>query len=810
MENLKNKNIRFVLIIALETVIYFGLIVNVCEAGDCLNVKGFLFPGLTVFALVFLTFMDSITQKVNDVWRARFGEIPFAILPGLVLGCVMALLYFQNIFPVLVKSYFAYSDLVFFLLITHFLFSPGMAYLRMAIEKRRILSLFSLFGVAALSLLLIFGSDTIITNLPNSLLMWQVLASFFVLFVVCLFKNLYHQKKSFDWTVFFLLWGIAAISWVSVDLGNTYYYPLPIQENGLRSLASDARSYDWAANLMLMGFGREVNFGSRPIFITLLTVLKFFVGFDTPKLIFYQTILLSSIPALIYLIGKELGKRELGKLTAVLYIFRERNEILNPWGTITVQNIMTEPWMILGVLLVTLFSLRWIIRKENNPKLALVIGGLVGLFSLIRPNILFLFPIPFLFTFQLVAKDKRKFVSNILLAVLSLILVVTPVMVRNMVHGYGASTFSGKLNLILKRSGIIFNSIENSIAEEEKVETNGGKSAKKNQKGEKPQKASVPEIALDKLILSVSILPQDMIPTDISSTQEGESWKISLAFMLNLLLLGLGVYSLWRSHQWVGLVPLAVYLFYFSTILIGLSPGNRHFIPIEWIVFFLYSSGLLYTFKLIFKQIELFSPDVKHEIVKQTEYRSDWQVFGLLAIFLLIGCSPILLEFSNQPKPYLSVATEEIRFPAPVQTALEFGGVSSLELEAALKTNPSLRIYQGKSFYHEYLYGVVFFKYPDESFFHVDFSMKTEDGVKKFVVPLSSSPDPIPNGSEILVIGCDDQKSNLVAGWGYVVLDDSPELILRNPKSDLECPLPRVSCKEKLVEKCKNIPWIQE
>jgi hypothetical protein len=88
--------------------------------------------------------------------------------------------------------------------------------------------------------------------------------------------------------------------------------------------------------------------------------------------------------------------------------------------------------------------------------------------------------------------------------------------------------------------------------------------------------------------------------------------------------------------------------------------------------------------------------------------------------------------------------------------------------------------------------------------------MKTEDGVKKFVVPLSNSPDPIPNGSEILVIGCDDQKNNLVAGWGYVVLDDSPELILRNPNSNLECPLPRVSCKEKLVEKCKNTPWIQE
>jgi hypothetical protein len=151
-----------------------------------------------------------------------------------------------------------------------------------------------------------------------------------------------------------------------------------------------------------------------------------------------------------------------------------------------------------------------------------------------------------------------------------------------------------------------------------------------------------------------------------------------------------------------------------------------------------------------------------------------------------------------------------MRLPAPVQAALELGGVSSVELETALKTNPSLRIYQGKSFYHEYLYGVVYFNYPDESFFHVDFSMKTEDGVKKFVVPLSNSPDPIPNGSEILVIGCDDQKNNLVAGWGYVVLDDSPELILRNPNSNLECPLPRVSCKEKLVEKCKNTPWIQE
>jgi hypothetical protein len=120
-------------------------------------------------------------------------------------------------------------------------------------------------------------------------------------------------------------------------------------------------------------------------------------------------------------------------IAAVLIIFREANAIIlgSAITTSHVKLLMSDLPTTLGVMLFTLIMIRWLQKPNQRQTLALVAGGVTGIFMLIRPEFGVLLPfIGCAALFQLIRRPKLWF-KGMVLVTAGTILMLIPWIWRN-------------------------------------------------------------------------------------------------------------------------------------------------------------------------------------------------------------------------------------------------------------------------------------------------------------------------------------------------------------------------------------------
>jgi 4-amino-4-deoxy-L-arabinose transferase and related glycosyltransferases of PMT family len=139
----------------------------------------------------------------------------------------------------------------------------------------------------------------------------------------------------------------------------------------------------------------------------------------------------------LYLIGKKLGSRILGLSASLLAIFREVN-FIRASNIANVSNsklLMTDFPYTLGISLLALATIGWLQEKKERSLSLILIGGLLAVNCLLRPQTLIL--VPFYAVLALIRnwKDWKRVITAFGVIALVLLLTISPLLARNYTVG---------------------------------------------------------------------------------------------------------------------------------------------------------------------------------------------------------------------------------------------------------------------------------------------------------------------------------------------------------------------------------------
>ncbi len=213
-----------------------------------------------------------------------------------------------------------------------------------------------------------------------------------------------------------LIYLSTCLLWLSQPINPGFFATPPRLPNLEIYPYSDALIYAQYAQSALTGHGfLWPDVPTRPLYIAFLTWLHALAGQDYTRVIILQTLVLAASPAILYLLGKELGGRPLGIGLALLAALRDLTvNISAPFArNYTYSKLFcSEIPAALLISLFTLMTLRWMrqnyaLRITNYvPFLA---GGILDLSALVRLQsaVLLLAVIPLSFLSSKTAKHGR-------------------------------------------------------------------------------------------------------------------------------------------------------------------------------------------------------------------------------------------------------------------------------------------------------------------------------------------------------------------------------------------------------------------
>jgi len=185
-------------------------------------------------------------------------------------------------------------------------------------------------------------------------------------------------QKNFDLVVFILIWLSAFAFWMYFPLPeHNYFAPAVRPPTFAKYPFSDAEQYDF--NSLYVLFGALDNFVvSKSLYVSFLAIIHFLVGFDYGAVILLQTAVMALLPAVGYLIGKELHSRLSGGGLALLLILREANAILASTMANVSNSKLSDVPATLIIAVMILVIIRWCKAGKNRvTHHVFLLGGLL-------------------------------------------------------------------------------------------------------------------------------------------------------------------------------------------------------------------------------------------------------------------------------------------------------------------------------------------------------------------------------------------------------------------------------------------------
>ncbi|MGC1378932.1 MAG: hypothetical protein WA821_22055 [Anaerolineales bacterium] len=514
-------------------------------------------------------------------------------------------------------------------------------------------------------------------NPATPLLEWQILLALIASLIFMTFGSHPAWLKRERWMPVFV-YIYTCLLWLSQPIIPGFFATPPRAPNFEIYPYSDALIYAQYAQSALAGRGfLWPDVPARPLYIAFLTWLHALAGQEYTHVIILQTLVLAAFPALLYLLGKELGGRPLGIGLALLAALRDLTaNVAAPFAlNYTYSKLFFSE--IPAALLITLFtimSLRWMRQNVfripysvmRNTQYALLAGGILGLASLVRLQsaVLLLVVIPIGF---FVIKDHKKWALGAALMALGLALAFTPWLVRNYFATGGLvldNPTSQAMVLARRWSGDNGNDLIPQLPGENAAQYSSRMTALALQSlRQNPGRVLGAAAAhfINSEIDNLLVFPQrDQLnsPAELIWPQHAfwQNNQINTPVVIfYLFLLGIGLAAAWHKNGLPGLLPLGISLVYNAWTALFLSSGDRFLVPVDWAAYLYLFLGLLTLASLALSVVKGIRENVSAWVF--TRYNGDvaerapgpvsWR--GLLltaALILFLGASVPLTELA--------------------------------------------------------------------------------------------------------------------------------------------------------------------
>lgn len=260
-----------------------------------------------------------------------------------------------------------------------------------------------------------------------------------IYYVVWRSLNLYFPDSRFSrffQSGFFLgllLFLITFSLWNAVPLEANWFAEYPRAPNYEFYPNSDAIYYDKFAHRLLIGEGFGAPLMRRPVYVFFLAISHLIGGMGYEETIWLSVLVLSAIPVGVYGLTTALHTRYSGLLAGILIMLRERNALILG-DSITVAHakvFMSDLPAMLGVVLFLCAVVHWL--KEPNKRMvyALLAGGVIGFFMLIRSELGVMVPFVGLGGLFLLRRHLIHWVKGFSFILLGMFLVLSPWIWRN-------------------------------------------------------------------------------------------------------------------------------------------------------------------------------------------------------------------------------------------------------------------------------------------------------------------------------------------------------------------------------------------
>jgi len=425
-------------------------------------------------------------------------------------------------------------------------------------------------------------------------------------------QNMWKSLKHKDILIFFSLWLLALMLWMSLPLPeHNYFAPSVRPPNFEKYPFSDAEQYDY--NSLYVYFGSIKDFViSKPLYVSFLAILHAIGGYKYNDIVFLQTIILAFFPAVLYLIGKELHSRLGGFGIGLLAILREVNAI----QASTMANVSNSKLLLsdmlatLVVAIMVLVIIRWFKYSEKRLSSHIfIIGGLTAVLNLMRIQTMALIPFILLLVIIRYFKQPKKILLSSGIFLLTVGVLLAPTLIRN--HSItdvywldNPSSSSALYRFIITGSDLDVN-IPDVETSEDIINRNFTIIFKALSQNLKQTLLFISDNFFRNLISTMLILPVRLgnnVPLIEYLTITHPFWSevysqpnILNAFviLLNILMIALGYAAVHKKHPRSAFVILLVHSVYnLSSAVVRLS-GWRFIQPVDWIILVFFVIGIL-------------------------------------------------------------------------------------------------------------------------------------------------------------------------------------------------------------------------
>ena len=669
----------------------------------------------------------------------------------------------------------------------------------------------------------------------------QLFLSLLALVLIFLFASQRPVLLS-DNVTFMVIWLISALVWAAIPLRRSYFMPGPYYPNRQFYPYSDAALFDIGSQFALIGQGLfNGQFFNRPLYIAFLVYLHGLVGQDYDLLLAVQAAIYAILPALLYLLGKELRGRWLGLLLAMLTIWRGSNAIwLSPWVDTSGPKMMLTDFPTAIVLVVfSLLVMQWLKQPNRQLHKAIWAGGMVGLGVMLRTHVLLLiFCLIFLAIFVLRSSLQRRLLITGFM-VLAMFMTTLPWDVRNYrrggpLLGIYFMQMQAVLNerylyppapnqqTPLNETPMLFASIS-ALGIRKILQDESNSYAKLSLSSLEDRNAFLVEKIpaflsfvtshfLHNLIASIFILPHSFAFDELRSLVKNVApfWKAewdgtmsggALVFLcIYLAMIALGIGAAWQKKKWSGWIPLLVFVFYNTSNAFARTSGGRYIVPIDWVVLVYFLLGAAQLFNWLRLGFGL----------AQTDNRTD-DFSGLLTLpadrlpFAHIGRTFIALVAIGVLIPLSEYLYPPRYFPASLEAKLlllqergleKQAGLDEMTIQAFLQSSKAV-VLHGRALYPRHYFqgdGETPRGYPYHilDYPRLAFMLIGADGEQGIILPLSKPPRYFPHAADVVVLACRDSSG--INALAVFILDEQNAYYMRQPNAPLRCPVASPVC----------------
>ena len=653
----------------------------------------------------------------------------------------------------------------------------------------------------------------------------QIFLSLVIAFVFVAVLNKLPQleiKKS-DFVVFLLLWFVAAFFWAREPLPRNFFAVGPYPPVNQYFPYADSMVFDLGGQLALIGEGIwGGRFIDRALLSGLLAIFHLLVGQNYENVILLQTLLFSSLPAVLFLIGCRISGRLLGLSLGALFIFKGINAIESSTIILSVhpKYFLTEFAAAVFLALFIFGLLGWYQSESAYSPLALA-GAALGVGVMLRTHLMIFFALVVLLVLLKYSKQWKKSLLVFLLFVGAFLTTLSPWMWRSQKVGGDAFFFLSSLRGVMEHR---YSDLDTGLGIKELVKNDDA--VLSSRLPVRALKVQYEQLLLEEtiddypyshnfvlitanhfmhnMITSFFMLPTTPIFHDLNRTiwvypfwgkldGRWDDGRLSMAskigVLANLFLLSVGFQTLWKKHGISTLIPLLVFLFYHAANAIARTSGGRYLVPVDWILVLYYLAGvwqlIIFLFSLSGKDFESNSDIQQH--VTNSAFSPGKNILTIAPFFILILSITLIDQVT--PKRYPTLSAIEI-----VENYLVDKTLLSNEALSDFANQPQAQVLLGRGLYPRFyrkgqgeplpIYPV----YLGKDYPRLALSVIGDAGQIDVILPVEESPDGFPNAADLVVLGCEYPETEYLVAEAIIVLDEgNNNRIVYSKDANLSC-----------------------